>query len=147
MADIVCPHCGMLIPVTGAGSKMVVIVKGRAQSKVKSTEPKPPKTTLQDILGERFDDYWKLAAIFGPTKNFRPSETAALYMQALASGVTVEQIFARATILKRLTEETKYLPQLAKWLEGQGYQIPEANQETTSAAQSNSRLSARQRSE
>lgn len=112
-----CPHCMFLIPITGEGAKTVV-----KQKKVKVPKPdKAKQASLQDILGNHYDGYWKVAGLFPRIKNFKPSDTATLYRQLIDEGATDDMIFTAATRLKAKTSEDKYLPQLAKWLDGRSF--------------------------
>ena len=112
-----CPHCLFLIPITGEGSKTVV-----KQKKVKEVKPEKPKgVSLQDVLGEHYDAYWRVAGLFGRIKNFKPSDTATIYQQLIEEGATDDMIFAAAARLKAKTSEDKYLPQLSKWLDGRSF--------------------------
>jgi len=152
MADIICPHCGMLIPVTGSGSKTIVKVPGRAQSKLPKDPEAPKKVGLKDILGERFDDYWKVANLFGKAKNFAPTYSASAYMEHVAAGAQPQQILIEATRLVRLTSEPKYLPQFLKWLRGQDFLTPvpppgESEHGHGPNSQQNSRLFSRRSAE
>lgn len=95
------------------------------------TKPKD-EVSLEAILGGKgsplWEAYWKLAGIFGPAKNPSPKATARLYHFALGGGFKVEHIHEKAQELARATSEQKYLPQLAKWLEGEGYRNPDQAQ-------------------
>lgn len=121
--QIQCPHCGLMIPVT------------------KPKKPPSSKKDLRGMLGDHWDDYWAIAKLFGPTKNYAPSQSAKAYLDALAQ-TPHSEIYDRAKRLSESTEQ-RYLPQLAKWLEGQAYLEP--YKEETNA--SNSRLAARSRAE
>lgn len=123
MSDIRCPHCGMIIPIS------------------KPSKRQPLKKDLKGILGDHWDDYWALAKLFGPTKNYAPSQSAKLYLDALTQ-TPHDEIYQRAKRLAESTEQ-RYLPQFAKWLEGQAYLEP--YKEETNA--SNSRLASRSRAE
>ena len=79
--------------------------------------------SLSSILQGKEDPYWKLAGLFGPTKNPSPKITARLYMAAILE-FDPDQIHEKALELVKATSEQKYLPQLAKWLEGEGYRNP-----------------------
>ena len=140
MADICCPHCGMWIPVSGQGAKTIVKMPGLAKTKLPGAEK--PKNDLKTLLGEHYDNYWRLANLFGPNKNYQPMQSAPLYLQALQH-TTHESIFTQAVRITRLTEP-KYLPQLTKWLEGQGYMTPEEGNPDDITS---SRLSSRRRAE
>ena len=87
-----------------------------------------PDESLEDILkggkGTIFwEAYWKLVGLFGPAKNPAPKTTARLYMSATV-GYHPDHIQEKAEVLSKATSERKYLPQLAKWLEGGGYLNP-----------------------
>lgn len=91
------------------------------------TKPKD-EVSLEAILDGKgsplWEAYWKLAGIFGPAKNPSPKATARLYHLALDGGFKVEHLHEKALELVKATSEQKYLPQLAKWLEGEGYRNP-----------------------
>lgn len=92
--------------------------------------------SLEDILRggkgtPTWEAYWKLAGTFGgQPKNPAPMTTARLYVQALDAGATLEQIQAKADTLRAGTSEIRYMPQLQKWLEGQGYLTPDLSTTT-----------------
>jgi len=88
----------------------------------KHKEPIPVES-LSSILQGKEDSYWKLAGLFGPTKNPSPKVTARLYVTAILE-FAPDQIHEKALELVKATSEQKYLPQLAKWLEGEGYRNP-----------------------
>lgn len=81
--------------------------------------------SLDGILGDHKESYWKLVALFGPTKNPAPKTTARLYVNAITA-FPPEQILAKAQALVHGTSDPKYLPQLARWLEGEGYRNPDS---------------------
>ena len=148
MKHICCPHCGEIIeiPVRGPVQKDPKPIKEPLAPK----PPKPPKQKigLPDILGERFDDYWKVAAIFGHAKNYAPMETAALYMAHIHAGVDPLVILSRASCLMATTSEQKYLPQFSRWLSGQDFHanMP-SNPERAENDPGSSRLLSRRRAE
>jgi len=87
--------------------------------------------SLEEILGGgkgtvNFEAYWRLAGTFGVAKNPAPKTSARLYVEAIGKGATVERIQNRAENLRRANSDEKYMPQLAKWLEGEGYLAPDA---------------------
>ena len=91
-------------------------------------EAKVPDT-LEGILGggkgtPTWEAYWKVAGVFGPGKNPAPKTTAALYVKATIE-FSHEHMFQKAQAMARTVSEQKYLPQLAKWLEGEGYRNPD----------------------
>lgn len=97
---------------------------------VKATAPKPKPSvddSLESILGGKdspaWTSYWKLAGLFGPGKNPAPKTTAKLYAYAIV-GFHPDHLLEKAQELVKATSEQKYLPQLAKWLEGEGYRNP-----------------------
>jgi hypothetical protein len=103
---------------------------------------------MADILQDHFNAYWKVASLFGGAKNFQPSATATLYMEAIEDGATDEMIFLHATRLDARTNEKKYRPQLAKWLSGRSYMpdnLPPKG--TDDASNPSSRLLSRSRAE
>lgn len=132
-----CPHCHFLISITGKGAATVI----RHVKPHTPKEPKP-KAGLKELLRDHYDNYWMLAKLFGPNKNYQPMASAPLYLQALQH-TTHESIYAQAVRITRLTEH-KYLPQLIKWLEGQGYMTPDQGNPDDITS---SRLSSRRRSE
>jgi hypothetical protein len=91
---------------------------------------KPEPTSLEEILkGGKgtpyWEAYWKLVGTFGgQSKNPAPRTTAALYMTATV-GYHPEHIQGKAEDLRAQTSEAKFMPQLAKWLEGCGYATPD----------------------
>jgi hypothetical protein len=103
------------------------------------TKPKD-EVSLEAILDGKgsplWEAYWKLAGIFGPAKNPSPKTTARLYHLALDGGFKVEHLHEKALELAKATSDPKYLPQLAKWLEGEGYRNPT---QTTKGVSSESR--------
>ena len=85
--------------------------------------------SLEGILGggkgaPTWEAYWKVAGIFGPGKNPAPKTTAALYVKATIE-FSHEHMFLKAQAMARTVSEQKYLPQFAKWLEGEGYRSPD----------------------
>jgi hypothetical protein len=90
------------------------------------TKPKEVES-LDAILDGKgsplWETYWELAGLFGPSKNPSPKITAKLYRLATQT-VESDHIQQKAVELAKATSEQKYLPQLAKWLEGEGYQNP-----------------------
>jgi len=140
-----CPHCLFLIPITGEGAKTVV-----KQNKIKVPKAETPKgPSIQDILGDHYDAYWRVAGLFGRTKNFKPSDTATLYMEVLQEGATDGMILTAAARLKAKTSEDKYLPQLVKWLDGRSFLPMNLPPEgiNDAPATSNSRLLSRSHAE
>jgi len=110
-----------------------VLEQGTNQSPIpnpQSSIPKPtarkakPQESLDEILGDKKESYWNLVSVFGPTKNPAPKTTARLYVTALAS-FSGEHIQKKAEALLQGGTDPKYLPQLAKWLEGEGYRNPD----------------------
>ena len=97
----------------------------------RTLKPKPEGEGLEQILDggkgtPTWEAYWTLVATFGgQPKNFAPKTTARLYVAALKAGTTPAHIQDRAQLLRNGTDDVKYLPQLAKWLEGQGYLTPD----------------------
>lgn len=85
--------------------------------------------TLEGILGggkgtPTWEAYWRLVGIFGPGKNPAPKTTAKLYAYAVVA-FSPEHIHEKAQALARSVSSPQYLPQLAKWLEGEGYRNPD----------------------
>jgi hypothetical protein len=108
----------------------------------KAKAPKPDSMSLDEILGKHKDAYWALATIFGgQLKNPAPKTTAALYVQALKV-VSAEVIQAKAQGLARSNSDIKFMPQLAKWLEGQGYLNPDLPRQVPKPAAGAPRCSA-----
>ena len=70
-----------------------------------------------------WETYWKLAGMFGPAKNPSPKITAKLYRYATV-GFHPDHLQEKALELVKATSDPKFLPQLAKWLEGEGYRNP-----------------------
>lgn len=134
---LLCPHCSFLIPVTGAGSKTIVKVDAPKKAKPKAD---PTKPTIREVLGDHYDSYWLMANLFGRNKNYQPLDTAVLYMNAIYQGFSPAELHAAALQTTRETSEQKFLPQLKRWLEGQGYSLPPDQGATHGTA---NRLSAR----
>jgi hypothetical protein len=95
----------------------------------KSRKQNPTPEPLEAILGGKgtatFEEYWSLVKVFGAAKNPAPRDTARLFADAVAAGVAPELIQAKAQQLRKAASEAKFMPQLAKWLEGQGYLNPD----------------------
>jgi len=139
--SIMCPHCSFLIPIVGKGSKTVVRVPH-----VKVPKPDKPKgPTLAEILQDHFEAYWRVANLFGKSKNFSPSTTAIAYMEVIREGATDEAIY-RAALAIQKNREPQYLPQLLKWIEGRSF-LPQNEPPQGLADAEPSRLSARSRAE
>ena len=91
---------------------------------------KAESVSLESILGggkgtPYWEAYWKLVSTFGgQSKNHAPRSTATLYMTATV-GFHPDHIQEKADSLRQSTSEVKFMPQLAKWLEGQGYATPD----------------------
>ena len=82
--------------------------------------------TLDEILGDCKLAYWAMVDTFGgQSKNYSPVKTATLFVEAVKSH-TAELILAKAQGLRASVEDAKFLPQLEKWLEGQGYLNPDS---------------------
>ncbi|WP_285570012.1 hypothetical protein [Geothrix limicola] len=91
-------------------------------------QPKPiPK--LEAILGPKGspDDlaYWKLVGIFGAAKNPAPTQTAQAFVNAMMT-IPPHSILAKAQNLRDSLSGPQFMPQLQKWLDGQGYLNPDA---------------------
>lgn len=108
-------------------------VKIEEKEKVKTVPRKrvtklKDEATLESILDGKgsplWEAYWELVGIFGPAKNPAPKTTARLYRLALEHELMVEDLHVKAQELLKATSDPKYLPQLAKWLEGEGYRNP-----------------------
>lgn len=88
-----------------------------------------PKPKLEEILGPKGspDDaaYWKLVAIFGGAKNPAPTQTAQAFVEAILT-TPVHSILAKAQNLRDSLSGPQFMPQLQKWLDGQGYLNPDA---------------------
>ena len=142
---IQCPHCGIFIPVTGAGSKTIVRGIKPATRKPPPDPAAPPKIRLKDILGDHFDPYWAVANLFGKGKNFAPIVSATAYMAHINAGATDGQILKTAEAYRRFTEP-QYLKQFVNWLNGEDFTItiPESTQPrgTDATAQFNNRRTA-----
>lgn len=94
----------------------------------RATKAKAPES-LEEILGggkgtPTWEAYWKLVGLFGPGKNPAPKTTAKLYAYAVVA-FSPEHIHEKAQALARSVSAPQYLPQLAKWLEGEGYRNPD----------------------
>lgn len=78
--------------------------------------------SLESILGDRFDSYWSLVKVFGSQKNPAPKTTAKLY-----AGIKFDlgEVHRKAENLAASMSDPKFMPQLAKWLEGQGWLNPD----------------------
>ena len=89
-------------------------------------EPASLESILQGGKGTPFwESYWKLVSTFGgQMKNPAPRSTAALYMSATV-GYHPDHIQEKALALRSQTSDAKFMPQLAKWLEGHGYATPD----------------------
>ena len=96
----------------------------------KKRTPAPLKPKLEAILGPKGSpdevNYWKLVGIFGAAKNPAPTQTAQAFVDALLK-VPVHSILAKAQNLKDTLSGPQYMPQLLKWLDGQGYMNPDAS--------------------
>lgn len=143
MAGLVCPHCGMVLPLTGAGSKAIIKVRGAVKPlKDPNAESPPPKEKPLDILGSFYEGWWYLAQQFGYAKNFKASESAKAYLHLIQNGWPVELIKVQTERYIRLTDEKKYLKQMIVWLESLA-ETPPTDEESDAA----SRLHARDRAE
>lgn len=119
---IQCPHCGIMIPVTGAGSKTIVRGTKPAMKKPPPDPALPPKLGLKDVLEDHFDPYWAVASLFGKGKNFAPMASAMAYMQHIKAGATDAQILKSAEAYRRFTEP-QYLKQFVNWLNGEDFTV------------------------
>ena len=123
MAGLVCPHCGMVLALTGKGSKAIIKVKGAVKpfkvSPDPDAPPPPPKERPIDILGpELYEPYWALALQFGKIKNLKACDSARAYLRLVREhGWTVETIKHETEKYLRLTEEKRYLRQMSVWLD------------------------------
>ena len=92
---------------------------------------KPDPESLEAILQggkgtPTWEAYWALVTVFGgQSKNPAPRTTARLYANAVANGAPPGRIQNRAENLRSATSEVRFMPQLAKWLEGEGYLTPD----------------------
>jgi hypothetical protein len=121
----------------------VIIIKGRAKTKpLKADVETKPAVSLKDVLGEFFDAYWETAKFFGEGKNYRPIESAAIFMGHVSAGVDTSVIKRRAARARAQIDDPKYLPQFSKWLSGQDFSIVAAYPEGTTN-EPTSRLSGR----
>lgn len=136
-----CLHCGYLNPVTGEGGRIVAKVQKAATPPKPPPDPDHPKITLRGILGTHLDDYTALSNLFGRDKNFAPLRSATAYAAHLTAGIEPEVILRATTVYTKLTEH-KYLKQLASWLEGQDFTLPEPPR-----ADPTDRMAARRRAE
>ncbi len=102
----------------------------RALPKKRTTTAKEPKPKLEAILGPKGlpDEvaYWKLVGIFGAAKNPAPTQTAQAFVEAMLK-VPAHSILAKAQNLRDSLSGPQYMPQLQKWLDGQGYLNPDAS--------------------
>jgi len=117
-----------------------------AKTPRKARTPKASSDSLEEILRggkgtPMWEAYWKLVATFGgQPKNPAPKTTAVLYAAAIVAGAPQERIQAQAQALRNLTSEERFMPQLSKWLEGQGYLTPDMpKSSSTYAPKTNSR--------
>ena len=98
--------------------------------RVRTGKRKAGSESLEAILGggkgtPTHEGYWKLVETFGgATKNPAPKATAKLYADAITTGTTPELILSKAQELRNATSDSKYMPQLRTWLEGEGWRNP-----------------------
>lgn len=101
----------------------------QAPAKKKPRSEDKPTPKLESILGpaDSVDArlYWKLVGIFGSNKNPAPTQTAQAFVDAICKNDVVA-ILAKAQNLRDSLSGPQYMPQLLKWLEGQGYLNPDA---------------------
>jgi hypothetical protein len=99
----------------------------RATRPRKGKPARQPK--LEAILGPKGspDDlaYWKLVGIFGGAKNPAPTQTAQAFVEAILT-TPVHSILAKAQNLRDSLSGPQFMPQIQKWLDGQGYLNPDA---------------------
>jgi hypothetical protein len=99
------------------------------RTREKKRPAKAPSRNLEQILGPHGSDdgnaYWKLVGVFGAAKNPAPTQTAQAFVNAKLK-VEVHSILAKAQNLRDSLSDSKYMPQLQKWLDGQGYLNPDA---------------------
>lgn len=90
----------------------------------------PPKPKLDAILGPKGSPdekaYWELVKVFGGEKNPSATQSAQAFVEAIQV-VPVHTILAKAKGLRSSMSDAKYMPQLFKWLDGQGYMNPDAS--------------------
>ena len=114
---ICCPHCGMWIPLTGAGSK--TIAKVQSVPKRAPRLPKDPsEPTMDQVLGDLKDQYWELVKEWGRGKNLAPRKSVDLYVTLIRDmGYRHDGLMAQAKVYAKSLSDPKYKLQLAKWLQ------------------------------